>query len=219
MRPLFLNLAATTVLAVCGLMIVHQSGRNDSAPGNPTVIPRVTKSARNRNPSARVSAPKPQAEPSSHRKATAAISPANNLSPSAGETFPNESVAAIQLAADIQLPAALMAQEGPELEALSQLGPAAVAANLAIVNSFYQELAASAGAVPAAGERLPENQENTEVAGLTGETTVIPPGPEVAMARARADEIYRALFGDEAYNRQTMNSVLEVRLPVVSGED
>ena len=44
-------------------------------------------------------------------------------------------------------------------------------------------------------------------------TTVITPGESVDEACNRADEQYRTLFGEAAYNRQGMNSAIEVRLP------
>jgi hypothetical protein len=47
---------------------------------------------------------------------------------------------------------------------------------------------------------------------------VIQPGPAVAHARATAKARYRALFGDEAYNRLTINAALEANLPKDSGQ-
>ena len=49
----------------------------------------------------------------------------------------------------------------------------------------------------------------------TGELTrVITNGPAVDEARKRADARFKALFGFQAYNRMTMNTLLEARLPV-----
>jgi hypothetical protein len=63
------------------------------------------------------------------------------------------------------------------------------------------------GAVPGvpAGETIEDSAD--------GPTVVVTNRPEVEAARKRADWRFKALFGSAAYNRMTMNSLLETRLP------
>ena len=114
--------------------------------------------------------------------------------------------------------------------------PAPVAAAMqGIVDRFYQELAASvqdqnpAGTKPSSHaadvsgtEKASGPPADASGTGVGGEenTVVIKPGPAVDQARARANETYRALFGDEAYNRMIMNAAIEVMssAPPASGK-
>jgi hypothetical protein len=143
-------------------------------------------------------------------------------------SLPNNEAQAIQLSDYVQLPAALMPQNGPETDAELTVPAAVVAANREIANTFYQKIAASPIARPATGEKPVDAHPVTPVTVSAndsptpssdsptpsgGDTTVIPPGPDVEQAREIANETYRTLFGDEAYNRQTMNSAIEVHLP------
>ncbi len=108
----------------------------------------------------------------------------------------------IRLASNVQLPAAIMALGSPRTVDPGRSPTPVEQATRNIESSFYQDL------LQASGEPT-ENIQNTEEEA----TTVIAPGREVEMARAKANEIYRALFGNEAYNRRTMESAIEVHLP------
>ena len=80
-----------------------------------------------------------------------------------------------------------------------------------VIDTFYQDLAVSVQNDPAI---VGTDAAATE----TDPTILIHPGPAVESARKRANETYRALFGDEAYGQMTMNALLESRLPVDSGD-
>lgn len=117
----------------------------------------------------------------------------------------------IQLAGDVRLPAAIMALAELAKPSAEPIPPAVVAAQREIVAKFYQEVAAS----------VPPPNISPGVAEISEEiqttTVVIPPSESVDAARHRADEQYRTLFGDAAYNRQGIGSAIEVRLPEVPG--
>ncbi len=70
------------------------------------------------------------------------------------------------------------------------------AASEEIVNHFYREIS-----VEASG--------NAEV-----DTVVVEPDARTAQILRSADQYYRMIFGDEAYNRHTMRSAIDVTLPV-----
>ena len=110
---------------------------------------------------------------------------------------------AIQLAGDVRLPAAVMALAEIAQPSAEPVPPAVAAAQREIVEKFYQEVAV---------EMAPPNiSPHPELVDAT--TVVISPGEAVDNARHRADEQYRTLFGDAAYNRQGIGSAIEVRLP------
>ena len=96
-----------------------------------------------------------------------------------------------------------IAQPTPE-----PIPPAVAAAQQEIVEKFYQEIAAEMA--PPNILATPELKEAT--------TVVIPPSQTVDDARHRADEQYRTLFGDAAYNRLEISSAIEVRLPENPGD-
>jgi hypothetical protein len=104
---------------------------------------------------------------------------------------------AVQLGDDVRLPAALMPQT------TTKRSPEVAAAVAAIGDRFYreiQEIAASENPNPAT------------------DTTVIHKSPATEQALKRANEEYRALLGDEAYNRTTIESHIEVKLPTGSSD-
>lgn len=84
--------------------------------------------------------------------------------------------------------------------------PAIVAAQQGIVDTFYQEVATGV-ITPNLSPAVNDSPELAEA------TTVITPSETVDGARHRANELYRTLFGEAAYNRQGMNSAIEVQLP------
>ncbi len=153
-----------------------------------------------------------------------AISPAANAtipapdraaspSPSRPEAaaFGNQSpLPAIQLADDVRLPAALMphdtANESPEI----------AAARAAIGDRFYralQENAAQETATNLATEPPASKNPATEPTTGTDATVIIHPSPASENALKHANEEYRALFGDAAFNQKTIDTHLEVKLP------
>ena len=108
-----------------------------------------------------------------------------------------QAVQAVQLGDDVRLPAALMPQD------TTNRSPEVAAAVAAIGDRFYreiQEIAASENPNPAT------------------DTTVIHKSPATEQALKRANEEYRMLWGDEAYNRTTIDSHIEVNLPAGSSE-
>jgi hypothetical protein len=123
----------------------------------------------------------------------------------------------IQLAANFQLPAALLVSSSPVSLTSDEIDTPVEKATQAIVDAFYRKLAD----LPT--EKIPSDTETIPAAGSVdgnlpqaeGENFIIVPNPETDAVRRRADELYRTLFGDEAFGRKGMDSTLEVRLPVV----
>ena len=113
---------------------------------------------------------------------------------------PTVSLQAIRLGNDVRLPAALMHQASA-----TAATPQIAAASRGIINSFYQELS-----VVSSAEQVGSPQAED------GGTQIIHEGPDADEARDRADETFRALHGNEAFNRHSLHSALEVRLPAVS---
>ncbi len=129
----------------------------------------------------------------------------------------------IQLGEDVRLPAALMnlSENGLLLDA-HNVSPVVTAAREQIANSFYRELADHALAPATAGDARTLPQHEPSESDDDASTVVIAAGPQVEVALERADEIYRVFYGDEAYNRYSMGSAVEVRLPaadVVEGAE
>ena len=104
----------------------------------------------------------------------------------------------------------------------------------AVSNSGMAANERGAGNIPADGNELGNDGSgqvpDTGVAGIPSESTVSSGGeviehgeegptlivsnrPEVESARQHADERFRALFGNDAYNRMVMQSLIESRLP------
>lgn len=104
---------------------------------------------------------------------------------------------AIQLAADVRLPAAMVPM-------VQQNQPPAVAAAAAEVgNHFYQNLLTSAANPPTPQEAPP----------VVNDTAMITNGPVTDHLRQAADELFRALYGNEKYIQQTLASAIEANLP------
>jgi hypothetical protein len=230
MRPRHLKLAAASMLAVAAVMIMrHPSEPNpngaDPVSGHPLATQAVRRGYRAVSMSA-PSTPLPAGQAVRQAPPTADTNPADisdthsTIPDGPQDMGSTQAGRAIQLAENVRLPAAFMAQSEPEMAALTISTNAVAAANLAITDSFYQQLAAGVAAQPAPAAHPEANRSGmmpvTPTPG-TEDTTVIPPGPEVASARESADELYRALFGDEAYGRMTLHSALEVRLPADAG--
>jgi hypothetical protein len=74
-----------------------------------------------------------------------------------------------------------------------------------IAAQFYSEVARQAA--EANGASAVEQVEEAE-----GPTIIISPGADSARTLQRANERYRALFGNEAYNQASMESTKDARL-------
>ncbi len=111
---------------------------------------------------------------------------------------------AVRLAPNVRLPAAIMAQ-GDHEPTPHRCSSASEAANQTIADRFYGELSS--------GSREPSNDSETDVRPKDRGELLVPTGLEVDRATQRANEAYRAMFGDAAYNRQSMMSAIEVNLP------
>ena len=223
MRSLYLKLAAAMLVAAAAMLVIYQTSARPDPVADEVVVPqRGRKAVRSGGQQAQASAfltdypmSHGAAKPTTHRAAEADHGSVANDSadlPDAAVLAPGR---AIQLGVDVQLPAALMVWDEPEMaDSNEEISPAVVEANQNIGDTFYQEIAAMVASQPV-GSITPgvNNPQNTGA----DDTTVIPPGPEVDRARARADQQYQALFGDDAYNRQTMNSAIDVTLPAAPG--
>lgn len=113
----------------------------------------------------------------------------------------------IQLASNFQLPAVLLAAASPAVREADTPKTPVEQATQAIVDDFYRNLA----------ERLP-TEVSTDAETIlpelpVEENIVIAPDTETDSVRRHADELYRALFGDEAFGRKGMEGTLEVHLP------
>jgi len=121
---------------------------------------------------------------------------ASNSANSSGRAPSEPSATAIQLESDVRLPAALLP---PYL--VNQPIPVDAAVQ-EITNAFYRRLQAVADA----------DGNSKEIRG-SEDTIMISQNPSTAHARDLANEQYRALFGNEAYNQKTLESTIEAQLP------
>jgi hypothetical protein len=123
----------------------------------------------------------------------------------------------VRLAPDVKLPAASFAKLEPRFQPNMPASPVVAAANQEIENDFYRELAGRAARTP---RPSPDALDNSgEAPGDNpgqDDTVVIGPGQDLEAALDRANEIYRSLFGNDAYNRRMVESSIEVNLPEVS---
>jgi hypothetical protein len=156
-----------------------------------------------------------QSVKNSANTATQNIAPKVGLPP---EPTPTLLPQGIQLAEDVKLPAVILAINAAERNPQNKMPAPVAAAMHGIVDTFYQELAESVAKDVA--EKKSETSAETTVA-IENDTVLIHPGPAVERARDHANQMYRALFGDAAYNQMTMNAVMESQLPVepVTGEN
>lgn len=113
----------------------------------------------------------------------------------------------LRLAPDVRLPVAAMPLN-------FKVSPVAKKAIDQIVKDYYRDVAASLPPID------PRGNANATTADLiedseTGELTrIVTNGPAVQAARNFADYRFKTLFGNDAYNRMTMNTLLEARMPV-----
>jgi hypothetical protein len=117
--------------------------------------------------------------------------------------------AGLRLAPDVRLPAAALPVD-------FKMSPVAEKALKNIVDDYYRDLAA---ALAPELETATHGQDNGGDGGLVetaenGEKTVVVTNGKIAeYARKRADARFKALFGNAAFNRMTIQSALESRLP------
>ncbi len=115
---------------------------------------------------------------------------------------------AVRLADNVRLPAALMPRDGA-----AKPNPPIAAVTADIANTFYQKMRDATATHPEFG-----SSTRTEVVAGEDDTAVIVNSPVAEEIRETADEHFRALFGEEKYNQQTLSSAVESRLPVESVE-
>ena len=110
----------------------------------------------------------------------------------------------IQLAPDVRLPLAALPIDFQTNEVTARMLDI-------IVSDYYRDLASGV-----TGEADDEASTRIEDNGET--TIVVKNGPAAEAARQRADWRFRAIFGKDAFNRMSMQSNLEARLPVADAE-
>lgn len=201
MRPPYLMLFTIGLIAASSSMIFRTCSQNESSAEKP----KTTKRSEKRPKQSAVSHRLPPTGAIQDQTVTdsATIHP-NGIrsedSYSAEAIIPSPSMAmppAVQLADDVRLPAALIPDAG------ANLTPAVTAATAEIGNTFYRDLQVTA---------------NNETSNQEADTATISNDPNTEQALIRADEQYRALFGDEDFNRKTAESHIEVNLPTDSSE-
>lgn len=205
-------LAASGILILSAAMIILQTGhhRNDSVSQEPAKlsnshgVPKLAGKPRDMSP-----LPGHAAAGSASSTVGGALPP--QTAPSSPSSDINSPAPGFQLADDVQLPAVILALSAAEKNPTKKVPEPIAAAMRGIIDTFYQDLAESARSAAAGG-----NQATTLETAADG-TVIIQKGPAVDRARARANETYRALFGADAFNRMTMNALLESQLPVDAG--
>lgn len=237
MKPASLHVLATVALASAAGLIYQEGGSTDEAVAAAEALPKkpgsreaekipvtweasAPSSVRRNIPAMRMgeiarspeSSPSPQvptAKPRSMAPSTQAPPHARSQMQDGADGHPHDSTAGptpirtIQLAANFQLPVAML----PQAPAANHATTPVKDATRVIVDDFYRKLA----------ERLPDgpsSEFHEDTAPLPEDgNLVIQPDPESESVRKHADELYRTLFGDEAFGRMSMESAREVRLP------
>jgi hypothetical protein len=112
----------------------------------------------------------------------------------------------IQLAPDVRLPVAAMPND-------LDLNPIKQKVLQDIVDEYYRTVAETTAAVGNGATVETKIEDNGE------ETRIITNSPAVDAARKLADQRFKAIFGDAAYTRMTMNTLMESRLSPNKVED
>ena len=114
---------------------------------------------------------------------------------------------AVRLSDTARLPAVILAQVNGGSIGPQPSTPEMAAATEAVVASFYRDLAERVAeeipdevAADESGAPLPDGEA----------TAVVQPGPGLEAASSTANEQFRALFGQSAYNRHSIISALEL---------
>ncbi len=110
----------------------------------------------------------------------------------------------IRLAPDVRLPLAALPVDFRTNEITARMLDT-------IVADYYRDLAAGV-----TGEG--NDHGTTRIEDNAGTTVVVRNGPAAEAARQRADWRFRTIFGKDAFNRMSMQSNLEARLPVADSE-
>ncbi len=216
MKINFKLLAAGGLLILSAVIVIHQAGQppHDSArkePAPASSAPSAPKLAdKPREPSAQPT------HPAAGNVGTAASNTARATPPPQSGSTPSSSAvnlpaAGFQLADDVQLPAVILALSAAEKNPQKKVSEPIATAMRGIIDRFYQDLAESARGTTASGDQATATQTGTDG------TIIIQKGPAVERARARANETYRALFGNEAFNQMTRDALLESQLPADAG--
>jgi hypothetical protein len=200
---------------------IRSNTRNEAESGSSSpILSSGDASASAENPQTQAASGAPSDTPQSRMpapgsrqgKASSSATPAATASTAAGkpsdgpaetpEEAPVENIPlpAVRLAPDVQLPAVILAIHKEQNDPNNQKPQPIKDAMNAIVDRFYEDLAKAA----AAGEHASIDDDGTHVIGK---------GPAVDRARNYANEVYRALFGNAAFNQMTMDAVLEAQLP------
>ena len=113
---------------------------------------------------------------------------------------------AIRLSNDFRLPAAILAAAARRAEPSPNAIPAPIAAmSETLIANFYQSLATEVSRY---------DESSVEIDPVTGESTrVIEPNAMTDGIRKQSDELYRSLYGNEAYNQFLRQSAIERTLP------
>lgn len=118
----------------------------------------------------------------------------------------------VRLATNVRLPAAAM----PSDLKLTEVSRKALQD---ILDDYYRELAL--GIVPEEEvtdpEMKPSQTGRIETADNGERTLIVTNGPVADAARKRADQRFRALFGNAAYNRITMHAQMELLMSADAG--
>jgi hypothetical protein len=180
-----------------------------------TITPRQTANAGTATPPKNQAAVAKTLQPQSHQHAAdsqIAATPTANATISGSDLIDRPSpppeksapvaheslLPAIRLADDVRLPAALMPHD------TSGESPVVTAARAAIGDRFYREL-----------QEIAAKEAPTEATTEAEATVVIRKSSATEAALKRANEEYRAFFGDEAFNRRTMDTHIEVKQPAL----
>lgn len=215
MRVIYLKLIATGLLTVCALLIIRQSSFHEPGSNKPVVSPSAAFAPRGGD---RLDTPDTSPQPaglagkSTQHEVTPSAQPSTDASTSIAVPISDKPAFGVRLADNVRLPAVILALSDSARDPNHKVPAPVAAAMQSIVDTFYQDLAASVRDGAIAGKTTAaESADGAATAPGSEDTVVIQPGPAVDQARARANETYRTLFGDEAYNRLTMNTALEVK--------
>lgn len=241
MRPTLMHLSAAGILLVGLVILIRQPGpteglamssvmsrrnsserntatQDPSSPSQPNAGPALMPEAKTPvpqpddfSPQHSVAKPGPRTSPGASPRTTplesndskhqASDSVSGNEIPGmADDVLVEIPLPAVRLADDVQLPAVILTLNEERADPANLTPQPIKDAMNSIVDTFYQDLAKAA----VQGEHVGQDPDGTYVIGK---------GSAVDRARDRANEIYRALFGDDAYNRMSMNAVLESQLP------
>lgn len=121
---------------------------------------------------------------------------------------PEEGSIGVRLGNKVRLPATAIARETAWFAT-----PEIAAANQDVENRFYQNVLGLAldSLAKSRSARKPKDQRPEIPLDENGERTVtVEPGPETERVLQDSDEVFRSLFGNEAYNQRKLEGLMEV---------